>query len=472
MKNQINNWFISPNGDNQEYISKFFSKITAQLIQDRGSTSYNELIPEITEDFSFINELEHSHDLEQILDKLSIIYKNSLNSSSPGYIGQMDSIPTIGAILGDLVTAGINNNMLTNEMSPFLTWLEQQMIQVFSKWFGFNTAAGGVMTSGGTLANIEALTVARNIKLNLKDGNLFTLNKQPVLFASEHSHSSIIKAGMLLGIGVNNVIKIKSDDMGKMSVPDLRDQITESIKNDKKPFAVVSTFGTTNSGSLDPVNEIQKTCDEFDLWHHIDAIYGGAIMLSEKQKHLFQKFEKADSVSFNPQKWMFVSKTCSILIFKNFEKLKDNFRIAAPYVKESKKINLGELGIQGSRQASVLKLWLSLYLIGKSSYADIIDFNITISQSFAKFIIENPNLELYNPPELNIILFRPKKSIGQSLQEHTSLISEFQNYLYKENKYVSPIQWEGQLWLKCIFLNPYFDTNELKALETLIENYF
>lgn len=443
-----------------------------QLIQNRSNASNSELLPEAILDSSFVDELELSHGLEQIMDKLSVIYKNSMNASSVGYIGQMDSIPNIGAIVGDLVTASINNNMLANEMSPFLTELEQKIVEVFSKWFGFDSNSGGVMTSGGTLANIQALTVARNIKLNLNQGSLAGLDKHPVFFASEHAHSSIEKASMLLGIGVDNLIKIKSDDRGKMSIEDLRNRINQSLDDNQVPFAVVSTYGTTNSGSIDPADDIQKICNEYNLWHHIDAIYGGAMVLSENQKHSCPIFNNADSICFNPQKWMFVSKTCSVLMFKDFVKFENNFKIAAPYVKKNNKTNLGELGIQGSRHTSVLKLWLSLYLIGKDSYADMIDLNMEITHSFARFITEHQDLELYTKPELNILLFRPKKKVGDDDDEHQVNISEFQNHLYKENIYISPIRWDGGLWLKCIFLNPYFDKNNLEKFESLIVDYF
>ncbi len=472
MEQEINNWFISPKGDNKEYISDFFSKITDQLINNRSHAYQKELVPNIKEDYSFIDELEKPHDLKQVLQKLSIVYERSMNSSAAGYIGQMDSIPNIGAIVGDLITASINNNMLANEMSPFLTWLEQEVIQIFSKWFGFDRNSGGVMTSGGTLANIQALLVARNVKLNIKGGNVFVFSKQPVFFASEHCHSSILKAGMFLGIGTENVIKVKSTDRGKMSIEDLRLRINQSLAEGKFPFAIVSTYGTTNSGSLDEVDKVQLICEEFDLWHHIDAIYGGAMVLSENQKHLCPSFRNADSICFNPQKWLFISKTCSMLLFRDYKQFGDNFRIPAPYVSETDKVNLGEYGIQGSRHTSVLKLWLSLYLVGKKSYAKIIDQNMKITQSFATYILQREYLELYTHPELNILLFRPKNSNKHSGVKFKERLSHFQKYLYGKDVYISLIPWQDEMWLKCVFLNPYFDQGELEKLKLLINNYF
>ncbi len=437
-----------------------------------SNASHRDLVPKATMDGSFVDDLISSHDREQILDKLLKIYQGSMNASSVGYIGQMDSIPNIGGIVGDLIAAAINNNMLANEMAPQFSWLEQNLVAQFAQWFGFDDEAGGVMTSGGTLANIQALTVARNAKLGISSGNLFQLEGQPVFFASNHCHASITKAGMLLGIGVENVIKVKADETGKMDVKELVIRIEEARESGKLPFAVVSTYGTTNSGSLDDVDSIQAICKTYDLWHHVDAIYGGAMVLSENQKHLCPAFHKADSLSFNPQKWMYVSKTCSVLLFKQFQILESNFRIAAPYVSQDGARNLGEYGIQGSRHASVLKLWLSLYLIGKAAYSKMIDLNMQITRSFTTYIEIHEKLELYTEPDLNIILFRPKRTPDQSKEDHVKSISQFQSYLYEKGIYISPIPWMNETWLKCIFLNPYFDENELEKLEELINSYF
>ncbi|OJJ21097.1 hypothetical protein BKI52_11035 [marine bacterium AO1-C] len=257
-----------------------------------------------------------------------------------------------------------------------------------------------------------------------------------------------------------------------MHISDLRDNIQKAIAVSQMPFAVVSTYGTTNAGALDEVDEVQKVCEEFNLWHHIDAVYGGAVILSESQQHLWPNFAKADSLSFNPQKWMFVSKTCSLLLFNQFSQLEKHFRIAAPYVSENEETNWGEYGIQGSRHTSVLKLWLSLYLIGKDSYGKLIDLNFSITRQFATFITQHEQLEMYTEPDLNIILFRPRQENGQNRQQHAEATKKFQNYLYKQQLYVSPIVWKGTTWLKCIFLNPYFDQTKLDQLIRLIEKYF
>ncbi len=465
----INKWFISPDGSNSNYSEKFLRLICSQLVQDRADCARAELIPDIPLDRSLVNDMKRSHSIEDILERLSFIYRGSMNASSPGYIGQMDSIPNLGGIAGELVTAVINNNMLAHEMSPLLSELETEVLKIFASWFGLGEESGGLLMSGGTLSNIQALNIARNIKLDLTEGCLVGLRKPPVLFASKHCHTSIDKAAMLLGIGAKNVVKINTDDAGRMKVDLLKAEIISALRAGSLPFAVVSTYGTTNAGALDQVDQIQEICEEFDLWHHIDAVYGGAVVLSSNMKAIWPDFHKADSLSFNPQKWMYISKTCSMLLLRKFDTSIASFKVTAPYVKKGQHVNLGELGIQGSRHTSVLKLWMSLFLIGKKGYEGLIDHNMHITRTFVSFIRSQDKLELYTDPELNIILFRTR-DMEDNGQTATSTLN-LHTYLKMRKIYISPIQWEGSLWLKCIFLNPFFSFNHLSVLEGYIKEY-
>ena len=139
--------------------------------------------------------------------------------------------------------------------------------------------------------------------------------------------------------------------------------------------------------NIDPLNEISVIANKYDLWLHIDAIYGGAVIFSDTYKHLINGIEKANSISFNPQKWMYVAKTCSMVLFRDFDKMVEKFRISAPYMKDqSSYINLGEISVQGTKYAEVVKLWLSLLSLGKNGYEQLIDYSFDLTK---KFIEEN-----------------------------------------------------------------------------------
>jgi glutamate/tyrosine decarboxylase-like PLP-dependent enzyme len=242
--------------------------------------------------------------LEQINDTLQSLYSTSMNPANPQYIGHMDSIPALTSIIGDMVASTINNNLLSLEMSPFLTKLEYGLIKQFATLFGLPESAGGVFLSGGSLSNLQALVVARNsFKNNIALSKL-------VIFVSEHAHVSIQKAAMVMGLRTENVIKITTNSKYQMDVANLELQIKKQQEQGNLPLAIVATAGTTVTGSIDPLESIANLARTYGIWLHIDAIYGGALIFSDKYKHLLSGIEKADSIAFNPQKWLYIAKTC------------------------------------------------------------------------------------------------------------------------------------------------------------------
>ncbi|MEQ9165120.1 MAG: pyridoxal-dependent decarboxylase [Fulvivirga sp.] len=456
---KLENNFIVPLSKNKKYHKKTFRKIVDQVVDEMSKQFGGEIIPEPFLDIeNFVGDLNDSQCFENATKKLKIVYRYSTKTSHKFYLGQMDSVPTVGSMMAELITSAVNNNMLSNEMSPFLTDLETSLLLRIQKRFGLGLNASGIMTNGGTLANIQALTIARNVKLENKP--IYSLNLPPVIFASEHCHTSIDKAAMILGIGHEFVVKVNSQ-MGVMCIKDLERKIN-SYSAKSIPIAVVSTYGSTNSGSLDPIDEIQYLCDKYKIWHHVDAVYGGALAFTD---HKLPDFSKVHSLSFNPQKWLFVAKTSSILFLNNKDYYISHFKTSLPYISQSSKTNIGEISLQGSRSGTALKLWLSLYLIGINGYMEIIKSNLKIAKDFYSYLANHSNLKGYTKPDLNIVLFRSSKegSFGVEITEY------IQKHLNSNSIYVSSINWEGDLWLKAVFLNPFFDNDSLKELENKIE---
>lgn len=469
----ILNQFINPHGSNRQLVEDTIQKVTTQLLDFLTNASNKPTNPSFQlfdiEHFqipdSFLSENEITISLQEFYDL-------SMNPANPKYIGHMDSMPTLWAIIGDYVASALNNNLLSLEMSPLITQLEYSMTKQFATLFGLPNSAGGVMLSGGTLSNLQALLVARNTKFNIKNGNVFSLKKEPVIFTSEHSHSSIQKIGMMLGIGTENVVRIKTDENSKMDVTDLKFQITSQIELGKQPFAIVATAGTTVSGNIDPLNEISEMAKTYDLWLHIDAIYGGAVVFSDTHKHLLNGIEKADSISFNPQKWMYVAKTCSMVLFRDFDKMVENFRIAAPYMKDQYSyINLGEINVQGTKYAEVLKLWLSLLSFGKNGYKQLIDYSFELTKKFVNEISKRHYLKLVSQPEMNLVCFRGEPTYISS-NNFDSWNERLQNFLVKETDFFLSIpKYKNSLWLRTVLLNPFLTPAHIDQLFEHIDKF-
>ncbi|VAW11182.1 hypothetical protein MNBD_BACTEROID03-911 [hydrothermal vent metagenome] len=473
LEDKILNQFISPKNSNRKQVEKLITNVTSQLLDFLSNAEQKPTYPIFKQfDCSHFQINETPKNENEIHSNLQELYDLSMNSASPKYIGHMDSIPTLWSVIGDYIASAINNNLLSLEMSPFLTQLEYSLTKQFAKLFGLPETSGGVMLSGGTLSNVQALLVARNTVLKIKHGNVFTLKKEPVIFTSEHSHSSILKTGMMIGIGIENVIKIKTDKHSKIDCKDLSIQIQEQLKLGKQPFAIVATAGTTVSGNIDPLKEISEIAKKHKLWLHIDAIYGGAVIFSEKHKHLIDGIEQANSISFNPQKWLSVSKTSSMVLFRDFNGMKDNFRISAPYMKEQNAyVNLGEINIQGTKYAEVLKLWLSLQSLGKSGYNKLIDYSFYLTETFNKEITKRPFLKLTSKTEMNIICFRGEPNYLTS-EKIDKWNENLQHYLLKQtNFFLSLPKYKNNLWLRAVLLNPFLTYEHIESLFTHIDNY-
>ncbi len=397
-------------------------------------------------------------ELDQIIDDLEQILRGSMNTANPGFIGHMDSMPTTVSMLGEFVTAALNNNMFTLEMSPAFSRLEHRLLQEFGKLFGLGNHSGGVLTGAGGIANLEALTVARNVAFDAREQGIVGIDRHPVIFASDVAHMSLQKATMILGLGTEAVIPVESDANSKMIPGKLRDAIALARRSGQAPFAVVATVGTTTSGNIDPLPEIAQIAQAAGLWFHVDAAYGGAAIFSEHERHRLDGIEWADSITFNPQKWLYVTKTCSMALFREFSVLDRAFRITASYTKAADDfINLGEIGVQGTRHADVLKLWLALQHIGRRGFGELVDHGYRLAARITSEIDRRPFLELASQPETNIVCFRgcPDWIASERWDDWNSGLQE--SLLREANIFVSLPLYRGSRWMRAILLNPYTD---------------
>ena len=329
----------------------------------------------------------------------SLIY-SSFNPVHPGSLAHLDPPPLVISILGDLVAAGLNNNLLAYELSPSISLLEETICKWFSKKLGFKELSGGIAASGGTLSNLNALVAARNHAGLESDPNAAYL-------ISEEAHSSFVKCTRIMGLNKNNLIKVKTDNNGSMDIVDLKNNIDKCSKDGKKIFSIVATLGTTIRGALDPIEEIGKICQENNIWLHIDGSIGGIFAITNLPILGICNVNCANSITINPQKILGITKTSSILLVSNIEFLKNTFATGLPYLSnENNVFNRGELGIQGSRPAEIIKLWLGLRFLGMQGIEEILSSSI----ERRKYLEKNLNSEKYDiySGALHIISFLPK----------------------------------------------------------------
>ena len=473
--------FIDPTGRNTEDVKALLQSAVTLLIEEMSNAQSRSPLPnpidsQILQQWAQIP--QQSVPLEQILDRVRSQVRHSMNAAHPGYMGHMDSIPTTLSVIGDLLAAALNNNMLSVEMSPIFSRLEPLVMQQIAARFGLGEQAGGVLVGGGSLANLQALTVARNVAFDALTKGIARLDNQPVFFVSEVAHTSMQKAAMVMGLGANAAIPVQTNANSQMDVGDLRLKIAQAQRNGQLPFAVIATAGTTVTGNVDPIENIADIAAPHKLWLHVDAAYGGAVIFSEKHRYLLSGIHRANSVTFNPQKWLYVAKTCATVMFKDIDVLKRHFRILAPYMgDDSEWANLGELTVQGTRHPDILKLWLSLQHIGTQGYSEIIDHNYALTEQFvAEVKARSHYIQLASQPQMNLVCFRiaPANTNEASLD---TLNAQLQQHLLAPAEdpsqaiFLSLPTYRRQKWLKAVLLNPFTTHSTIQQLFQRIDSF-
>jgi aromatic-L-amino-acid decarboxylase len=317
--------------------------------------------------------------------------------------------------------------------TPSGTEIELQLIRWFAEQFGLPETAGGYLTSGGAMANFIALKTARDHQATW-DIRAEGVSAGPplVLYASEEVHVTTDREADMLGLGAGAVRKIPVDDQYRMRVDLLRESIAKDVADGKLPFAVVATAGTVATGSIDPLPEIADICAEHGLWMHVDGAYGGPAILAEDLKPMFAGIERADSIAFDPHKWMYTPHSGGCIVVRDFANLGRAFTAHAGYVHEDKErtghgVDLGMMGPQFSRGFQALKVWVSLLAHGRRAYAARISHDAELARYMAARVEEREELELSAPVVLSICCFRyvpPDLPDGPGREEYLDVLNE------------------------------------------------
>ena len=433
---------------------------TSEIICDWFSDSEgNGPLPR-DKNFKYLMPGDEGNSTEDLFSDINALISNSFNPVHPGSLAHLDPPPLMVSIVGDLIAASLNNNLLAYELSPSLTLLEESICKWFSMKIGFGDSSGGVAASGGTLSNLNALIAARaNAGLSSDPNSVFLI--------SEDAHSSFIKCTKIMGLDENNLIRVKTDNNGCMDPQDLEMKIAECSRKNKKIFSIVATLGTTIRGAIDPIRDIYCICKDKKIWLHIDGSIGGIYAISNILIDCFSSLRYANSITINPQKILGITKTSSLLLVSDIDNLTNTFATGLPYITSERNIiNRGELGIQGSRPAEVIKLWLGLRSLGMKGIEDILRSSINRRESFEQKLDHN-RYDIYSGP-LHIISFLPKQ---MNKTESKLWTQNVKTQLIKKNYMLSMPEFKGKYFLRSVFGN--YNTNEthIRDLLKLLNRY-
>lgn len=319
----------------------------------------------------------------------------------PGYFAFIPASSTWPGALGDLISSALDIDVGSWMSAAGPSQLELAVLSWFKKWIGYPAGAAGILVSGGSAANITALACAREALLG-------PMSDRVTLYTADQTHSSIARAARLLGFRPDQVRILPTDSEHRLRVDALTGALDADTEDGRQPLIVAANAGSTNTGAVDRLPELAEICHERGLWLHVDAAYGGFASLSRRGREALRGVELADSVTLDPHKWLYQPIECGALLVREGNLLAQAFTINPDYLADYKSdaVNFSDLGVQLTRSARALKIWLSFNYFGADAFRDAIDRAIDLAEMAEGLVLDSPMLELLSPASLGIIAFR------------------------------------------------------------------
>jgi sulfinoalanine decarboxylase len=401
---------------------------------------------------------DHGLAPEMLLADLQLVMDGAFNPNHPGALAHLDPPPLPASVAADLICAGLNNNMLAEELSPSLSRLERSLTAWLAEQLGLPAGSGGVAASGGTLSNLMALVAARRQRGLAIDG-------RAVVVASVDAHVSLAKALAVMGLPPEALRPVPVDSQGRLDPTALEVELDQLERAGLPVIAVVATAGTTVRGAVDPLSAIAGICQRRGLWLHVDGAIGAVFGLVPAHRHRVAGLEQADSITINPQKLLGITKTSSLLLLAHPQALAGAFHTGLPYMEPSwGGSHGGESGLQGTRPAEILKLWLGLRQLGLVGIEAVLDGAIQRRRQLQSLLTPNERLQLVGG-SFHLLAFTPQQLDAAGSQAWSDRTRQ---RLLQEQLMLSRPHYAGRHHLKAVLGNPHTKPAHLENLARVV----
>ncbi|MEM6378516.1 MAG: aminotransferase class I/II-fold pyridoxal phosphate-dependent enzyme [Bacteroidota bacterium] len=408
--------------------------------------------------------LASESDLNSLFKK---VLEESINVHHPNYMGHQISPAAPAGALAGLVSDFLNNGMGVYEMGVVGTTLDRIVIHSVAKQMGFGENSDGIMTSGGTMANVTALLTARSIKAKENvwvDGT----KKQYALMVSEQAHYCVDRAARIMGWGEAGIIKVPSDDQFEMQTDALETCLARAKAQNIEVLAVVGSACSTSTGAFDDLEAIADFCAKHDLWFHVDGAHGAATVYSKKYKHLVKGLERAESVTMDFHKMLLTPSITTALVFKNGKLNFQTFAQEAQYLFEEQEgldwYNMARRTFECTKTMMSLKIYSLMRTYGSELFDEYVTRVIDNTHELYELVKAEPEMEAAAPPSANILCFRhrPKDLPEGRLNQHNEQIRK----QMKEagDYYIVKTSLHGQTYLRVTLTNPFTSRQHLLGM--------
>ena len=399
-----------------------------------------------------------------------VIVPNSTQTAHPRFLPYVQPSPNAISPYAEQVAATVNQNCNLWALSPAANAVEQAVLRWFADAFGFGSEAGGIITSGGSVANLVGLTAARDHHLGdgARTQGLQRCSSRLVAYASDEVHSSIDKAISILGIGTENLRRVPTDADFRMDCAALHRAIEDDRACGHSPFCVIASAGTVTTGAIDPIEEIAQLCQVEGLWLHVDGAYGALSVLSDRFRPRMLAIGLADSVSLDPHKFLFASFEAGCVLVRDRRTLRHAFAASPSYLtlcEDPDFVDFASYGPQLSRGFKALKVWWSLKHFGADAFAGVIERMVDLAAYMGEQCDRRDAFELLAPVTFNCVCFRLRRlSAERNKQALAALVESGRGFL-------GPASVKGTLGMRACFMNLRTERKDVDAvLDALAEH--
>ena len=411
--------------------------------------------------------------IQKILEEKLLPYCTHVNH--PGYMGLITPSPNPAGILADLLASALNQNVGAYSIGPSATVMELQVIRWLNDLIGYDHKAGGNLTSGGMMANFTGLKMARD-HATADRAQHEGIKDEWAMYVSEERHVSIDKAADAVGLGRDNLRIIPTDDHFQIKIDALEQILKEDGAKGIRPMCIIGLAGTTNLGAVDDLEALHKISSREKCWLHIDAAYGGGMLLSHQNKALLKGIHKADSVTIDPHKWFYAPLDVGAILVKDHAQLTKSFGIQHAYLTDQSKQKNERYqfyvhGFEQSKRFRSLKVWMSFQHYGKDKLGEWIDRNVAQAQYLHKLVLTDTSFHSACEPIMSAICIRYLSPLLSQAQLKT-LHYDVADRIEKEGQFwFATTDLKGSTWFRVNPVNLHTTNETMKALFQTLQIY-